>query len=695
MIHRRTNQKLLSMKAIRLLLMSFATILCSSNALQGQFYTYFEDFESYKAGDKVSEVSNVIRTWNNDPKADAYISDEQAHSGSLSLKLESTAQEGGPSDIIVPLLKGARIYQGRVEVRFWMYIPKGKAAYYNFQGLPNDGEKFPLEAYYREDSTVVVFNDQGRAVIVDTSFDLYDQWFEVFWSIDLDGNFWRLHHNGTELGFFGTEFVGVASMDLYPVDQIAPYHSLFYIDDIDVKVFPFNPKNLMLDAAALPIILENDVVLTGMEQNLSVPIRNVGSFVLFEIKTRWSWNNFDTIIVYEDLFLKTKETDTFPGPRYVAGTEDDIIRFEILGFKGGKADEDSSNNVRLHPIQVAQPAQDKAVFIEEATGTWCGWCPRGAVYMERLRELFGERFVGVAVHGGRKWEPMRIPEYDAFINDYIDGYPSMVVNRKSSLVIDPLQSISAFALEVQEEPKAKIDVEGIFNADDRSMVVNVEAVLKENLRGPFYLGAILVEDSVRGNDERYSQANYYSGRNVQMGGYEKLPDPVPYQIMVYNDVARSVFGSVDGVRVGARRMQKGDTLRHTFTLEDIPEEWDEKQLSAVGYLRIKTSPVENAIRKPVRIVTSTARRIPKKRSVQLLPNTISAGQTAYLRIQSESSNEVQLRLTDIHGKTLRYRNYGTLHGSWELPIPAPPRSGVYLIEVRVGSEHYTKKLVVQ
>jgi len=683
------------MKSFRLLFLSCAAIAWISIDLHAQIYTFFEDFEAYKAGDKVSVVSNVIRTWDNNPNADATISDEQAHSGSLSLKLESTAQEGGPSDIIVPLLKGARIYQGRVEVRFWMYIPKGKAAYYNFQGLPNDGEKFPLQAYYRDDSILLVQNDQGRAVIVDTAFNLYDQWFEVYWIIDLDGNFWRLHHNGEELGFFGTEFVGVASIDLYPVDPTPPYHSLYYIDDIDVKVYPFNPNNRMQDAAALPIILENDVVLTGMEQSLSVPIRNVGSFVLFEIQTRWSWNNFDTIIVYKDLFLKTKEVDTFPGPRYVAGTEDDIIRFEILGFKNGKVDEDSSNNVRYRYIQVSQPAQDKAVFIEEATGTWCGWCPRGAVYMERLRTLFGERFVGIAVHGGRRWEPMRIPEYDDFINDYIDGYPSMVVNRKSTLVIDPLQSLSVFALEVQEEPRAKIEVEGTFNTDDRSIVVNVEAVLKENLRGYFYLGAILVEDSVRGNDSRYNQANSYSGRNVEMGGYEKLPDPVPYTIMVYNDVARSIFGSVDGVRVGARRMEKGDTLRHTFTLEDIPEEWNENHLSVVAYIRIKNSQVENAIRKPVKIVTSTTRRTPQKSAVQLLPNTVTGGQMTYLRIQSEGTNEVQLRLTDIHGKTLRYRHYGSLSGSWELPIPAPTHSGVYLVEVRVGNQHYTKKLIVQ
>lgn len=41
---------------------------------------------------------------------------------------------------------------------------------------------------------------------------------------------------------------------------------------------------------------------------------------------------------------------------------------------------------------------DKKVWVEEATGTWCGWCPRGEVYMNYLYAKYPEHFVGIAVH---------------------------------------------------------------------------------------------------------------------------------------------------------------------------------------------------------------------------------------------------------------------------------------------------------
>lgn len=38
------------------------------------------------------------------------------------------------------------------------------------------------------------------------------------------------------------------------------------------------------------------------------------------------------------------------------------------------------------------------VFVEEMTGTGCGWCPRGIVGMQLMKQKYGDRFVGVAIH---------------------------------------------------------------------------------------------------------------------------------------------------------------------------------------------------------------------------------------------------------------------------------------------------------
>ena len=44
--------------------------------------------------------------------------------------------------------------------------------------------------------------------------------------------------------------------------------------------------------------------------------------------------------------------------------------------------------------------------MEEYTGTWCGWCPRGAVGMAKMQEKYGEKFVGMVYHTDASKDPM-------------------------------------------------------------------------------------------------------------------------------------------------------------------------------------------------------------------------------------------------------------------------------------------------
>ena len=59
-------------------------------------------------------------------------------------------------------------------------------------------------------------------------------------------------------------------------------------------------------------------------------------------------------------------------------------------------------------------------LIEEYTGTWCGWCPRGFTGMEMLRETFGEDFIGVAIHNQ---DPMAVLTTSQYPSN-IQGFPS-------------------------------------------------------------------------------------------------------------------------------------------------------------------------------------------------------------------------------------------------------------------------------
>lgn len=76
-------------------------------------------------------------------------------------------------------------------------------------------------------------------------------------------------------------------------------------------------------------------------------------------------------------------------------------------------------------------AQTKRVLIEEGTGTWCNWCPRGTVYGEQM--IYDYDVIFIAIHMGDVMEST--PDYAAATT--ITGLPNGNVDR-AVLRVDPL-----------------------------------------------------------------------------------------------------------------------------------------------------------------------------------------------------------------------------------------------------------------
>ncbi|MCH5346763.1 MAG: hypothetical protein J1E63_06610, partial [Muribaculaceae bacterium] len=51
-------------------------------------------------------------------------------------------------------------------------------------------------------------------------------------------------------------------------------------------------------------------------------------------------------------------------------------------------------------LNVASHVVTRRPLVEEYTGLWCGWCPRGYVAMEDMSAAYGHEFVGLAYHNG-------------------------------------------------------------------------------------------------------------------------------------------------------------------------------------------------------------------------------------------------------------------------------------------------------
>lgn len=53
---------------------------------------------------------------------------------------------------------------------------------------------------------------------------------------------------------------------------------------------------------------------------------------------------------------------------------------------------------------LAAESYPRRMVMEEATATWCGWCPQGIVAIDGLKRDFPDNFLAIAIHGmGIKW----------------------------------------------------------------------------------------------------------------------------------------------------------------------------------------------------------------------------------------------------------------------------------------------------
>ena len=74
----------------------------------------------------------------------------------------------------------------------------------------------------------------------------------------------------------------------------------------------------------------------------------------------------------------------------------------------------------------------KKILIEEATGTWCLWCPRGEVYAKEIAKTYPDDVILVSVHGN---DPMEHEPYK--VSADFSFYPAAYIDRTHTSLAYP------------------------------------------------------------------------------------------------------------------------------------------------------------------------------------------------------------------------------------------------------------------
>jgi len=320
-------------------------------------------------------------------------------------------------------------------------------------------------------------------------------------------------------------------------------------------------------------------------------------------------------------------------------------------------------------INPVVPAVGKMVVSEEGTGTWCQWCPRGAVFMDQFNTKYSQFWAGIAVHNG---DPMTVTDYDASFGALISGYPSSLVDRGTD--VDPSGMTPDFLTRVQVAPKAFITNGATWDAASRTLNVSVTADFQASANNNYKLACVLTEDGVTGTGSGYNQSNAYSGgNNGVMGGYEALGNPVPAAQMVYDHVARAIAPSFSGYTNSfPATVASGDmhTINFSFVL---PNTWNENEIHIVGLLIDPQGRIDNAGKATITEAVTNGyvngsnagiyevNDTQLDESVKIYPNPTSS--FTNISINLKASSEVEVSIVDLSGKIMSQRNYGLLNGN--------------------------------
>lgn len=365
----------------------------------------------------------------------------------------------------------------------------------------------------------------------------------------------------------------------------------------------------------------------------------------------------------------------------------------VSNINGG-ADNDVSDNSTVVTLDVegVEPAPGRKVVVEEGTGTWCQWCPRGAVMMDFLGENYPVGAVPIAVHND---DPMKVTVYDNGFSQFISGYPSGAVDRVGGDV-DPLDFEKALINRLSTPAPVSVQHNVAYNAATRLITVESQLHFQEAMNGNFRIAMVITENDVTGLTGTWRQQNAYAGGgNGPMGGYENLPSLVPAAQMVYNHVARTIVGTFTGTANSVPATNPAGSV-HTFTSTYThPTTQDVTQMHAITMLiNTTTGEIINAEQTAIPFtITSSNEPTLAGVSVEVYPNPVADQATVTLKLAKQT--DVQLRLTDVSGKVVYEANFGNMNGEHNLPLRLQHlNTGTYILSVNAGNGVISKPVVV-
>lgn len=195
-------------------------------------------------------------------------------------------------------------------------------------------------------------------------------------------------------------------------------------------------------------------------------------------------------------------------------------------------------------------APHRRPLVEEYTGTWCGYCPRGYVGMEHMKEIYGDEFVGVAYHNRDK---MEITQY---YPSQVDTYPLAWIDR--TIMADAYFGDTKIPFGIQDtwlrrctvSTEANIDVEAGYSSSKQYFEVTSKVRFVHdvaNANSKYRVVYIMTADGFNDIQQNNFDPSHAGSLNEDMSPFLKGETRVPlrfYDVVVATSDQKGVTASI-------------------------------------------------------------------------------------------------------------------------------------------------------
>lgn len=386
---------------------------------------------------------------------------------------------------------------------------------------------------------------------------------------DTEGGFyWSFDYNGSTawLDLYGLGAGNLAIMvNMDPTDMEANLASTYDAGEMPVIL---NESTTIL----FPVVNDSYDYIYGVSYEISVNGESLGE---------------SSVTFSSGLASGYYTTVSVPYTFTVEGVNDVTVTITKVQNANGSTDNGSTDNVSTATYIALEKEADRTSVVEQFTGTWCGWCPRGHVGMSLLKELYGDQIITLAGHYG---DIMYCSDYYNVLASFGSTFPLAAFDRcaTSDPYLSPSATTYAFGanyyvelikLVMPSEGTVTLDAEW---ADDDQTTITASATYSIGYDrislgdSPYGIAFILSEDGMTGDTDDWLQYNYYSSSYSSSNastwgtaeGMSEWVNADVYASTTYDNVIVAAWDALLGVDGSVEMpITKNEEVTYTTTLD--------------------------------------------------------------------------------------------------------------------------------